>query len=119
MKRIKINARGLTFDAWSDGPEQGPLVMLLHGLPRTSWEWHHQIPHIANAGYHTIAPDMRGYCDGARPTCVNDYVVEEFAKDIVAIVSALGYKDKTFNLIGTSIGATVAWRVAGNEPDRR
>ena len=77
MKRIQIKARGFTFDALSDGPEDGPLLILLHGLPRTSWEWHHQIPKFAEAGFRTIAPDMRGYSPGARPEGKRAYKVKE------------------------------------------
>ncbi len=44
MKEIEIHARGMTFQALADGPEDGPL---LHGLPRNRWEWHHQIPPMA------------------------------------------------------------------------
>jgi len=78
MNRIQIKARGFTFDAWSDGPEEGPLLLLLHGLPRTSWEWHHQLPKLAEAGFRAVAPDLRGYCPGARPEGVEAYSVNEF-----------------------------------------
>jgi pimeloyl-ACP methyl ester carboxylesterase len=118
MNRVQIKARGFTFDAWSDGPENGPLLILLHGLPRTSWEWHHQLPKFAEAGYRTIAPDLRGYCPGARPEGVKEYVVDEFVQDILAIVDKLGWKDRPFHLMGTSIGSVIAWWLAGNYPHR-
>ena len=41
LKEIEIEARGMTFQALADGPEDGPLLLLLHGLPRNRWEWHH------------------------------------------------------------------------------
>ena len=62
MKHIKIAARGLEFEALSDGPEEGDLIILLHGLPRNCWEWHHQIPPMAELGFHVVAPDLRGFC---------------------------------------------------------
>jgi len=76
MNRIQIKARGFTFDALSAGPKDGPLILLLHGLPRTSWEWHHQLPKLGEAGYRAVAPDLRGYCPGARPEGVEAYVIE-------------------------------------------
>ena len=118
MNRIQIKARGFTFDALSDGPEEGPLLILLHGLPRTSWEWHHQLPKLAKAGYRTVAPDLRGYCPGARPERANAYVVREFVKDILAIADELGWAERPFHLMGTSIGAVIAWCLAGKYPMR-
>ncbi len=118
MKRIQIDARGMKFDALSDGPEDGPLVLMLHGLPRTSWEWHHQIPKLAETGYRAVAPDLRGYCAGARPEGVEAYVVGEFAADILAIADELGWADRPFHLMGTSIGSVVAWRLAAENPHR-
>ena len=65
MNRIQIKARGFTFDALSAGPKEGSLILLLHGLPRTSWEWHHQLPKLSKAGFKAVAPDLRGYCPGS------------------------------------------------------
>jgi pimeloyl-ACP methyl ester carboxylesterase len=91
LKEIEIEARGVTFTALADGPKQGPLLLLLHGLPRNSWEWHHQIPAIAAMGFHAVAPDLRGFCPGARPEAVEAYHVKEYAQDILEIADALGY----------------------------
>ena len=118
MNRIQIKARGFTFDAWSDGPEEGPLLLLLHGLPRTSWEWHHQLPKLAEAGFRAVAPDLRGYCPGARPEGVEAYVVNEFVEDILAIADQLGWTDRPFHLMATSIGSVIAWCLAGQYPQR-
>jgi len=118
MNRIQIKARGFTFDAWSAGSEEGPLILLLHGLPRTSWEWHHQLPKLGDAGFRVVAPDLRGYCPGARPEGVEAYVVDEFVQDILAIADQLGWTDRPFHLMSTSIGSDIAWRLAGNYPQR-
>jgi pimeloyl-ACP methyl ester carboxylesterase len=118
MKRIQIKARGFTFDAWSDGAEKEPLLLLLHGLPRTSWEWHHQIPKLAEAGFRVFAPDLRGYCPGARPEGVESYIENEYVQDVLAIADQLGWEDRPFHLMGTSIGSGFAWRIAGEYPQR-
>lgn len=109
MKTSEVEARGFTFTALSDGPEDGPLLILLHGLPRNSWEWHHQIPPMAAMGFHTVAPDLRGYCPGARPEGVAAYHVNEYAEDILEIADQLGGAGAPFHLMGTSIGAPIAW----------
>lgn len=118
MKTIEIEARGLTFTALADGPEEGPLLILLHGLPRNSWEWHHQIPPMAAMGFRVVAPDLRGFCPGARPEGVEAYHVQEYAQDIREIADALGGEGAPFHLMGTSIGATMAWRLAADTPER-
>lgn len=118
MERIQIEARGLTFDAWADGPQEGSLVLLLHGLPRTGWEWHHQLPHLARAGFWAVAPDLRGYSPGARPHGAAAYTNDEFIRDVLAIAASLGWDERAFHLVGTSIGAVFAWHIAGRCPDR-
>lgn len=64
LKEIEIEARGMKFQTLADGPEEGPLLLLLHGLPRNRWEWHHQIPAMAKMGFRVVAPDLRGFCPG-------------------------------------------------------
>lgn len=44
----------------------GPLVVLCHGFPELSHSWRHQLPALAETGYHAVAPDMRGYGGGGR-----------------------------------------------------
>ena len=57
MKRIRAN--GLEFAYLEEG--EGPLVLLLHGFPDTARTWSHQMPALAAAGYHAVAPYLRGY----------------------------------------------------------
>jgi pimeloyl-ACP methyl ester carboxylesterase len=118
LKDIEIEARGMTFQALADGPEDGPLLLLLHGLPRNRWEWHHQIPPMAAMGFRVVAPDLRGFCPGARPEGVEAYHMKEYAQDVLEIADALGHAGRPFHLMGTSIGATMAWWLAAKHPDR-
>jgi pimeloyl-ACP methyl ester carboxylesterase len=118
MHEIEIDARGMTFTGLADGPDEGPLVVLLHGLPRNSWEWHHQIPALADLGFLVVAHDLRGFCDGARPDGVDAYHLEEYVLDTLAIADELGPPGEPFHLMATSIGATVAWRLAAKYSER-
>lgn len=118
MREIEIEVRGMTFTGLADGPDDGPLVMLLHGLPRNSWEWHHQIPGIAARGYRVVAYDLRGFCDGARPEGVEAYHLDEYNADTLAIVDEIAGAGTRFHLMGTSIGANMAWALAAKHPDR-
>jgi pimeloyl-ACP methyl ester carboxylesterase len=54
-----ISANGIELFLREQG--EGPLVVLCHGWPECSYSWRHQIPAIAAAGFHVVAPDMRGF----------------------------------------------------------
>jgi pimeloyl-ACP methyl ester carboxylesterase len=51
------------------GTPGDPVVILAHGFPELAYSWRHQIPVLAAAGYHVLAPDQRGYggSSGAGP----------------------------------------------------
>ena len=118
VSELQINARSMTFDALCAGAEGDPLLILLHGLPRNRWEWHHQIAPMAELGFRVVAPDLRGFCAGARPQGVEAYHVDEYAQDVLAIADAVGSAGKPFHLMGTSIGASMAWWLAGRYAER-
>ncbi len=118
MDEIEIGARGMTFRALADGPDDGRLVVLLHGLPRNSWEWHHQIPAMARLGFRVVAHDLRGFCDGARPDGVEAYHLDEYVHDTLAIADELAGPGAAFHLMGTSIGSSIAWGLAARFPER-
>ena len=118
MEKVQVRARGFVFDGLIDGPEDGELIVLLHGLPRNCWEWHHQIPAMAELGFRVFAPDLRGFCAGARPMEVEAYHVQEYVDDVLALADAVGGENEPFHLMGTSIGSTMAWRLAALNPER-
>jgi pimeloyl-ACP methyl ester carboxylesterase len=60
-------APGLVFDVLSEGPEDGDLVLLLHGFAESFHMWRSQLAALAAAGYRAMAPSQRGYSPGARP----------------------------------------------------
>jgi pimeloyl-ACP methyl ester carboxylesterase len=113
---LEIAARDMVFRARVAGPEDGALVLLLHGFPQTSWEWHHQLAALAGAGYRAVAPDQRGYSPGARPAGVDAYAIDELVADVLALADALGAA--RFHLVGHDWGAIVAWHLAAGHPDR-
>jgi pimeloyl-ACP methyl ester carboxylesterase len=111
-----ITVGDLTFRCRLAGPESGDVVLLLHGYPQSSWEWHGQLPALAAAGYRAVAPDQRGYSPGARPKGVEHYDQPSLVGDVLAIADHLGAR--RFHLVGHEWGAIVAWHVAGWHPDR-
>ena len=60
-----LDARGLRMHIAEAG--SGPLVLLLHGFPECWYSWRHQLTALAEAGYHAVAPDQRGYCRTGGP----------------------------------------------------
>jgi pimeloyl-ACP methyl ester carboxylesterase len=113
---MQVEARGLTFDMTSGGPEGGAPVLLLHGFPQDRREFEPMTPQLHAAGLRTYAYDQRGYSPGARPAGVAAYRLPEAAADAVAVLDALGVDSA--HVIGHDWGAHVAWQLAANHPDR-
>ncbi|WXB20328.1 alpha/beta hydrolase [Pendulispora albinea] len=95
---------------------EGPLVLLLHGWPETWYSWRHQFQALADAGYHVVAPDQRGYGGTDRPEAVDQYSILHLVGDAVALIDALG--EQTAVVVGHDWGAPVAWHTALLRPDR-
>jgi pimeloyl-ACP methyl ester carboxylesterase len=107
---------GLTFDALVAGPDDGELVLLLHGFPQTSHAWRDQLLVLGEAGYLAVAPDQRGYSPGARPPQVDDYALNRLHGDVLGFADALGRE--RFHLVGHDWGAILAWTTAAWTPER-
>jgi len=71
-------------------PGSGPLVVLLHGFPESWHSWRHQLPALADAGFHAVAPDLRGYGETDRPAALESYDIFQLTGDVVGLVKALG-----------------------------
>ncbi|WP_409362320.1 alpha/beta fold hydrolase [Burkholderia contaminans] len=91
----------------------GPVVVLLHGFPETSYAWRHQIPVLART-YRVIAPDLRGYGETDKPA--SGYDKRNMALDIIRLLDALGIEKVV--LVGHDRGARVATRLAKDHPER-
>ncbi|VVE02298.1 alpha/beta hydrolase [Pandoraea soli] len=94
----------------------GPLVLLCHGFPETSHAWRHQLDALAHAGFHAIAPDLRGYGASDCPAAIEQYTTLDVVGDLVTLVDVLGARDAV--IVGNDWGATVAWQAALLRPDR-
>ena len=93
----------------------GPLVVLLHGFPEGWYSWRHQLAALAEAGFHAVAPDQRGYGQTDRPEPIEAYDILNLTADIVGLVQALGAADAV--VVGHDWGAPVAWHCALLRPD--
>jgi pimeloyl-ACP methyl ester carboxylesterase len=116
MATIEIPVGEWVFEALVDGPNDGELVLLLHGFPESAAEWHAVAPQLADAGYFAVAPNQRGYSPGARPVGVDSYHITHLVEDVLGLAEELGSHE--FHVIGHDWGALVAWAVAAWHPDR-
>jgi epoxide hydrolase 4 len=98
------------------GPQDGPLVILLHGFPEFWRGWIKQIGPLAEAGYRVVVPDQRGYNLSDKPEGVASYNIEQSTADVDDLIAVLG-REKVF-LVGHDWGAAVAWETALRYPQR-
>ena len=104
-----------TFDITDSGPDNGPVIVLLHGFPENRTSWDAMTPSLVAAGFRVLAPDQRGYSPRARPLDRRSYVVTELVEDIVALVRASGAEK--VHLVGHDWGGGVAWAFAHAHPE--
>lgn len=93
----------------------GPLVVLLHGFPESSYSWRRQLPALVKAGFRAVAPDMRGYGQSPKPRDVDSYRMNQIVEDVHALAVRLG--NKPFVLAGHDWGAFAAWYFAMTYPE--
>lgn len=115
MSMTSFTRDGLVFDVLDSGPADGEVVVLLHGFPQLNTCWDGVIERLNAAGYRTIAPNQRGYAEGARPRGRRAYRSTELVADIAALIDELGGRA---HLVGHDWGAVVAWATAMEHPDK-
>ena len=95
---------------------EGPVVLMLHGFPESWYSWRHQLPALADAGYHVICPDVRGYGQSDAPEAIEAYSMKQLTADAVGILDALDIENAV--VVGHDWGAPMAWNSAFLYPDR-
>lgn len=92
-----------------------PIVMC-HGFPELWYSWRHQIRALADAGFHAIAPDQRGYGETGKPDAIEAYSQRDLVADLVGMLDAMGLKECV--IVGHDWGGLVAWSAAMIAPAR-
>ncbi len=116
MQRQFVETNHIKLHVLTDGPKNGPSVILLHGFPEFHYGWRKQIPALVGAGFRVIVPDQRGYNLSDKPRQVSSYDVDNLAKDIMGLIDHFGVEKAL--LVGHDWGAVVAWTIALNYPQR-
>ncbi|MGO1118375.1 alpha/beta fold hydrolase [Rhodovibrionaceae bacterium A322] len=111
-----LPANGISQRCALAGPENGPLVVLVHGWPESWYSWRHQIPALAQVGWRVAAPDLRGYGGSDKPGDIAAYDLESMTGDIAGLIDALGYE--TAVLVGHDWGAPLVWTTAILHPEK-
>jgi len=95
---------------------EGPLVVLCHGFPELGFSWRHQVFALAEAGYRTLTPDLRGYGGSSRPKEAAAYDILTLCADLAALLDDAGAEDAVF--VGHDWGASLVWQMALVHPER-
>ena len=112
----RVPANGIDFAYLEAGPEDGPLALCLHGFPDHALTYRHLLPELGAAGWHAVAPWMRGY----HPTGVapdDQYQSATLALDALALLDALGGDGRSV-IIGHDWGSVAACGAGMLEPER-
>ena len=112
--RIAVN--GVELVVHEAGDVGNPVVVLSHGFPELAHSWRHQMVPLAEAGFHVIAPDQRGYGHSSAPTAIDAYGTDSLTGDLFALLDHYGADDAVF--VGHDWGSMVVWEAARHRPER-
>lgn len=111
-----VDTNGVTLRVTEAGDPGNPVVVLAHGFPELAHSWRHQIPALAAAGYHVLAPDQRGYGGSSRPKAIEAYNIAELTADIAGLLDDVGAQRAV--LVGHDWGSPVVTNFPLYYPDR-
>ena len=109
-----VETNGIRMAVYEQG--SGVPVVMSHGFPELAYSWRHQMPALADAGFHAIAPDQRGYGLTDRPQTIEAYDIRHLTGDLVGLLDALKIDKAVF--VGHDWGGFVAWSMPLLHPDR-
>ena len=93
-----------------------PMLLLCHGFPESAYSWRHQMAPLADAGFHVVAPDQRGYGHSSAPRDVAAYGIDSLTDDLFALLDHFGADDAFF--VGHDWGSIIVWQAALLRPER-
>lgn len=102
-----VETNGVQLRVIEAGERGAPVVILAHGFPELAYSWRHQIGVLADAGYHVLAPDQRGYGGSSRPEQIEAYNIHELTADLVGLLDDVGAERAAW--VGHDWGAVVVW----------
>ena len=112
----RVTANSVDFAYLEAGPPDGPLALCLHGFPDSAHTWRHLLPALGGAGFHAVAPWLRGYAPTEVPAD-GRYTTGALVADATALHEALGGDERAV-LVGHDWGAMAAYGAANHQPQR-
>ena len=118
---LRVHVLGAGFEAEGRPPEGRPMLLLLHGFPELAYSWRKVMPALAQAGFHVVAPDQRGYgrttgWDASYDGDLGSFRLLNLVRDMLGLLAALGRKSVTA-VVGHDFGASAASWCALARPD--
>jgi pimeloyl-ACP methyl ester carboxylesterase len=116
MHQRRVTANGIDFAYLEEGPADGPLALCLHGFPDHAPTYERLLGDLGEAGFHAVAPWMRGYHPtGLAPDA--NYQVASLALDAIALADTLA-PERPAVLVGHDWGAMAAYTAVTHAPTR-
>ncbi|SPM41923.1 Lysophospholipase, alpha-beta hydrolase superfamily [Mycobacterium numidiamassiliense] len=116
MKDRLVDVNGVRLRVTEAGDRGAPVVLLAHGFPSLGYSWRHVLPALADAGYHVLAPDQRGYGGSSCPAAADAYDVVALTGGLVGLLDDVGAQRAVW--VGHDLGAMVVWAAGRLHPDR-
>lgn len=108
------NNDGVAIHYVTVGPNDAPLVVMIHGFPDYWYTWRKQMDAL-RSDYRVLAVDLRGYNRSAKPQGVENYTLDKLGSDIAAVIAA--QEQPAATVVGHDWGGAIAWYVAMNVPE--
>ncbi len=115
VQQGRIAANGVDFAYLEAGVPGAPLALCLHGFPDSAWTWRFLLPALADAGFHAVAPWLRGYAPTSVPADAR-YQTGALVADADALHAAFDADGRAV-VIGHDWGAMAAYGTANHRPE--
>ncbi|MEM7016510.1 MAG: alpha/beta fold hydrolase [Pseudomonadota bacterium] len=99
-----------------EGPKDGPVMLLLHGMPTWSYLYRDMIPPLVAAGYRCIAPDHMGFGKSDKPADIHWYTIARHTEILTTLITTLDLNDIT--LVCQDWGGPTGLAQAATMPER-
>jgi pimeloyl-ACP methyl ester carboxylesterase len=110
-----VKTNGVNLHVLEAGPEDGPMIVFLHGFPDCCYAWRRHLSYFADKGYLAVAPDQRGYNLSDKPEGVDAYHLNQLAGDFLGLIESYGRREVF--LVGHDLGGMVSWWTAAHYPE--
>ena len=118
-KPLDVVANGLTHRVIEWGaPDAAATALLIHGFMDAAGTWDLVAPVLADGGFRVLAPDLRGYGDGARVPPGSYYYFPDYVLDVAELLDSLVPAASPLLIVGHSMGGTVGTLFTGSFPAR-